>query len=74
MIYSNRDTEWSSSSRGNDWRRISGLVLVVGRAKSGSHYWAMIDGEFIDGFFDSLDDAMEACEDRANLIIDARST
>jgi hypothetical protein len=74
MIYATYDTEWSSSSRGNDWRRISGLVLVVGRAKSGSHYWAMIDGEFIDGFFDTLDDAMEACEDRANLIIDARST
>lgn len=74
MIYSNRDTEWASSSKGNDWRRISGLVLVVGRAKGGTHFWAMIDGEFIDGYFDTLADAMEACEDHANLIIDARST
>lgn len=73
MIYSNRDTEWSSSSRGNDWRRISGLVLVVGRAKGGTHFWAMIDGEFIDGYFETLADAMEACEDRANRIIDGRS-
>ena len=74
MIYSNRDTEWASSSQGNDWRRISGLVLVVGRAKGGTHFWAMIDGEFIDGYFDTSADAMEACEHRANLIIDARST
>ncbi len=74
MIYAMHETQWGASSKGNTWRRLSGLVLVVGRAKSGSHYWAMIDGEFIDGFFDTLDDAMEACEDRANLIIDARST
>lgn len=73
MIYATYDTEWASSSKGNDWRRISGLVLVVGRAKGGTHFWAMIDGEFIDGYFDTLADAMEACEDRANRIIDARS-
>jgi len=73
MIYTNRDTEWASSSRGNDWRRISGLVLVVGRAKGGTHYWAMIDGEFLDGYFATAADAMAACENRANLIIDTRS-
>ena len=72
MIYSNRDTEWANSVRGNTWKRVSGLVLVAGRVKSGSHHWAMIDGEFVDGFFDTLADAMEACEDRANLIIAAR--
>ena len=33
----------------------------------------MIDGEFIDGYFETLADAMEACEDRANRIIDGRS-
>ncbi len=74
MIYSNRDTEWATSAKGNYWRRISGLVLVVGRAKSGTHYWAMVDRDFLDGYFATAADAMEACEDRANLIIDARST
>jgi hypothetical protein len=74
VIYSMRDTDWASSSKGNDWRRISGLVLVVGRAKGGIHFWAMIDAEFIDGYFDTSADAMAACEHRANLIIDARST
>jgi hypothetical protein len=52
---------------------MSGLVLVVGRAKEGTHYWAMIDGEFLDGYFATAADAMAACENRANLIIDARS-
>ena len=73
MIYSNRDTDWGTSTKGNDWRRMSGLVLVVGRAKEGTHHWAMIDGEFLDGYFATAADAMAACENRANLIIDARS-
>jgi hypothetical protein len=74
VIYSTHDTDWATSAQGNHWRRTSGLVLVAGRAKNGTHFWGMIDGEFIDGYFDTLADAMEACEDRANLIIGARST
>lgn len=74
MIYANHYTDRASSPRCNDRPRISELILVVGRAMGGTHFWAMIDGEFVDGYFDTLAEAMEACEDRGTLIIDARST
>jgi hypothetical protein len=72
VIYSTHDTEWASSSRGNEWRRISGLVLVTGRARSGTHFWGMIDGDFIDGFFEDEAAAKEACERRAAFLLDVR--
>lgn len=45
-MYSTHDTQWSTSQKGNEWRRIDGKVLVVGRRKDG-RYWAMVDGEFL---------------------------
>ena len=62
MSYSNHDTDWDLSAKGNLWRRASGLALVVGLAKQKTHYWAMVDGVFLDGFFVSEQDAKRACE------------
>ena len=72
MIYSSRDTEWAASSRGNEWRRVSGHVLVVGRSKSRSHYWARVDDDFVDGYFETESDAKEACERRVSFLLDLR--
>ena len=30
-MYSNEDTDWASSLKGNYWKRVSGKVLVVGQ-------------------------------------------
>ena len=60
--YSDHDTDWASSSKGYEWRRIEGKVLVVGRNKTTGKYWAMCDGDFAEGSFTSMDAAMEAAE------------
>ncbi len=49
-MYPQHDTQWSTSQKGNEWRRIDGKVLVVGRRKDG-RYWAMVDSEFLKGSF-----------------------
>ncbi len=72
MIYSEHDTDWATSAKGNKWRRIAGYVLVVGKAKSGSHYWAMVDGEFLDGYFEAEAEAKEACERESGDLLDRR--
>ena len=64
-MYSNRDTDWDISAKGNYWRRIDGKVLVVG-TKDETNYWAMIDGEFTSGMFDSLEEAQSALEEKVN--------
>ena len=46
-MFSNKDTDWATSSKGNEWRRINGVVLVVGRRKTDGKYWAMRDGDFL---------------------------
>lgn len=47
MDYPKHDTDWATSAKGNEWRRINGVVLVVGRRKTDGKYWAMRDGEFL---------------------------
>ena len=66
MSYPTHDTEWALSAKGNDWRRISGKVLVVGKKKTGG-YWAMIDGEFLPGRFKTKQVAMDATIEAAIL-------
>ena len=61
MIYPTHDTTWSTSAKGNEWRRLDKKVLVVGRKKSGA-YWAMFDGDFIEGEFESESAAKKAAE------------
>jgi hypothetical protein len=62
MIYSDRDTEWDTSAKGNIWRRVNGVVLVIGKKKYGESYWVMRDGEFLDGDFNSKSEAVRAAE------------
>ncbi len=61
-MYPTHDTDWKTSSEGNHWRRIDGIVLVVGQFKTSSDYWAMRDGQFLTGRFRSLDQAQYAAE------------
>ena len=61
-MHPTHDTTWAISAKGNEWRRISEKVLVVGRKKSGA-YWAMFNGDFIDGEFDSESSAKKAAEE-----------
>ena len=51
-MLSQPNTNWSTSKRGNQWRLLDGKVLVVGQKKDAS-FWAMVDGEFVSGTFDS---------------------
>jgi hypothetical protein len=61
-MFPTNDTDWTSSSKGNQWRRIDGIVLVVGQFKTSDDYWAMRDGNFIKGRFYSMEDAQYAAE------------
>jgi len=51
-MLSQPDTNWEASKRENQWRRLAGKVLVVGQRKDKS-FWAMVDGEFVNGTFHS---------------------
>lgn len=46
-MYSDHNTDWATSGKGNEWRRINGIVLVVGRRKNDGKYWAMRGGDFL---------------------------
>jgi hypothetical protein len=62
MSYPTHDTEWAPSAKGNQWRRLDGVLLVVGRSKAGESYWAMADGHFASGTFPSTEAAKRAAE------------
>lgn len=62
MTYSTHETDWAVSARGNFWRRVNGIVLVVGRKKGEDSYWAMRDGMFIQGNFRTKEQAQRAAE------------
>ena len=47
-MYSNQDTDWATSSKGNQWRRINGKLLVVGQNKTGG-FWARVGDNFVKG-------------------------
>lgn len=49
-MYSNQDTDWATSSKGNQWRRINGKLLIVGQNKTGG-FWARVDDDFVKGKF-----------------------
>lgn len=51
--YPQADTDWHLSAKGNHWKPSSGVVLVVGQSPHGG-FWAMRDGNFVAGQFDSL--------------------
>ncbi len=62
MKYPTYDTTWATSAKGNRWRRLNKKVLVVGQFKDNDLFWAMRDGEFLKGRFDSIKDAQYAAE------------
>lgn len=49
-MFSIQDTEWATSSKGNQWRRINGKLLIVGRNKNGG-FWARVEDDFVKGKF-----------------------
>ena len=61
MNYPTHDTEWATSAKGNTWKRINGIGLVVGKRKDG-RWWARRGNEFIKGSFTSKIQAMNAAE------------
>jgi lipocalin len=65
MYQHSETTDWAISQKGNQWRRINGKVLVVGKRKDGK-FWAMFDGEFLKGSFATELLAKCAATDKAN--------
>ena len=61
-MFNSHNTDWATSSKGNQWRRHNEKVLAVGKNKYGGVYWAMHDGVFLDEKFDSELEAMAAAE------------
>jgi len=61
MSYTTHDTEWATSAKGNEWRRINGVTLIVGQRKDGK-WWARRGDEFVKGSFASKIQAMNAAE------------
>jgi len=61
MNYPTRDTEWATSAKGNTWKRINGIALIVGKRKDG-RWWARRGDDFLKGSFASKQDAMTAAE------------
>ena len=61
MNYPTHDTDWAISAKGNTWRRINGLALVIGERKDG-RWWARRGDDFLSGSFPSKEAAMLACE------------
>ena len=64
-MFSTHDTDWAISAKGNEWRRINGVVLVVGRRKTDGKYWAMRDGNFLKDSFATEALAKSAAESGA---------
>ena len=63
-MISNRDTDWDLSAKGNWWRRENGTPLIVGMSKYG-RIWARVGDDFLEGHYDSLEEAKAACEKEA---------
>jgi len=61
MTYSTADTQWALSAKGNWWRRLNGIPLIVGRRKDG-RFWARRGDDFITGSFSSISEAKRCVE------------
>jgi hypothetical protein len=60
MRYSD-ETDWKLSAKGNYWRKYRGIMLIVGGGFERG-YWARVGEEFLEGKFNSLDEAQVAAE------------
>lgn len=61
---SQHDTNWTMSAAENWWRRENGIPLIVGMSKYG-RISARVGGNFLDGHYDSLEEARAACDKEA---------
>lgn len=61
MIYPTNDTEWATSAKGNTWKPVNGVPLIVGKRKDG-RWWARREESFLSGSFCSKIQAMNAAE------------
>ena len=59
MSYPTLDTDWARSVKGNYWRRIDGVPLIVGSKRSGG-YWVRVGDKFLQGDYESLSQAKGA--------------
>ena len=62
---SQHDTDWDLSAKGNLWRRQDGTPMIVGISKYG-RIWARVGDDFLEGQYDSIEEAKAACEEEAN--------
>ena len=65
MNFPTHDTEWATSAKGNFWKRINGVALIVGKSKHGK-WWARRGDEFVPGSFETKKEAMAAAESATN--------
>ena len=61
MNYPTHDTDWAISAKGNTWRRINGVALIVGKCKDG-RWWARRGDDFLPSSFPSEESAKAAAE------------
>ena len=76
MKFPTYDTDWATSTKGNTWRRMDGLVLIVGKRKDGK-WWSRRGQDFLKGDFGSEQAAMHAAElgtDGDQIIFDDEDT
>lgn len=62
MTYPTHDTSWARSAKGNLWRRMDGVSLVVGKRKSDGQFWARTGEDFLKGSFPTEALAKRAAE------------
>ena len=62
MNFPTHHTSWTTSSKGNHWKRKDGIALVAGKRKDG-RYWARRGDDYLQGSFLSLEEAKCALED-----------
>ena len=60
-MYSNHDTDWDLSAKGNYWRRLNETLLVVGKNKY-NIYWVRVDEDFLPDEYSTLKEAQKAAE------------
>lgn len=62
MNYPTRDSDWARSAKGNLWRRMNGVLLVVGKRKSDGGIWVRVGEDFLKGSFPTEASAKRAAE------------
>jgi hypothetical protein len=61
MNYPTHDTEWTTSAKGNIWKRTNGIALIVGQRKDG-RWWARRGNDFVKGSFSTKQEAKNAAD------------